>query len=35
MLRRTNPPETAIGSETEMGYLPWRMEAKMVILDSD
>jgi len=35
MLRRTNPPETEIGPEMETGYLPWRIEAKMVILDSD
>jgi hypothetical protein len=34
MLRRANP-ETAIGSETEVEYLLWRIEAKMVIQVED
>jgi len=33
MLRRTNQPETAFGSETELRCLPWRIEVKMIILD--
>jgi hypothetical protein len=34
MLRRMDSPKTVIGSEAEIGYHFWRVEAKMVIQEA-